>query len=391
MDPAIHQSFAFLLLVIIGVLFKFKIKDPKELTRIKKIILCIALPSTIFFVLLKTKLELSFLFDPLAALALNLCLFLAARYLVLPFVQKSIGSSEGRTILMLIPSLAPGLSCFPFIIEYLGDDALARAALADIGNKIFVLIILYMLAMHWYFGSLKKESNQEDSNISTRLKSLVMALIKEPINAMIVLAIVLLSFGYNYANLTMFMQELISRTHAITTSLVLIFIGTAMKVNKKEIHSIITFLLFRSGFTFLISALLLSWLGGQLAASIALIIVVFPQSSVSFWPFAHMSAVNNIEAQGNSATCGEKTFNLQLALNILAFSLPFSSLLILGICTTGYTFLNPLVCLISGFSLMGLALLFKMYSLYGPKFIKDFRSAIMEIQEEKKSSLVKEE
>ena len=52
--------------------------------------------------------------------------------------------------MMLLPSLAPGLSCFPFIIVYLGDEYLALAALADVGNKIFVLILLYMLAMHWY-------------------------------------------------------------------------------------------------------------------------------------------------------------------------------------------------------------------------------------------------
>jgi malate permease and related proteins len=40
---------------------------------------------------------------------------------------------------------------FPFILEFGGELLFAMAALGDIGNKIFVLIIAYLIAMKWYF------------------------------------------------------------------------------------------------------------------------------------------------------------------------------------------------------------------------------------------------
>jgi predicted permease len=126
--------------------------------------------------------------------------------------------------MMLLPSLAPGLSCFPFLVEYLGDDVLAWGALADIGNKIFVLILAYLLAMHWFYKShgLANRSNGQ------KIKELCIAMVKEPINMVLIIAILLLSFGLNLEKLPLFLSESIVMMKNMMTPLVLLFIGVAV-------------------------------------------------------------------------------------------------------------------------------------------------------------------
>ena len=128
----------------------------------------------IFVALLKIDIELHLLYLPVLALGFNLTMLIASRY-ALPFFGIEKDSAKGRTFMMLIPSLAPGLSCFPYLLEYLGEEMFAWAALADVGNKIFVLIILYIVAMHWYY--LKQQNKQLDSK--GKLKDLFLALVKE--------------------------------------------------------------------------------------------------------------------------------------------------------------------------------------------------------------------
>ena len=63
----------------------------------------------------------------------------------------------------------------------------------------------------------------------------------------------------------------------------------------------------------------------------ALLVVVFPQSAVSFWPYAHMAAVNAMSKDQP----GQKVFDLDFAMNVLACSMPFSVVLILAIYSSG--------------------------------------------------------
>ncbi|MEL6924050.1 MAG: permease, partial [Bacteroidota bacterium] len=304
-------------------------------------------PATIFIALLKIKIEPALLFLPFMALAINFAMFFGTKaFLKLCGYQRD--SATHRTLLMLIPSFAPGLSCLPFVLEYLGDTALAHAALADVGNKVFVLIILYLLAMHWYY----QLRPQDDSpNTSSRVKELLSALIKEPINMVIVVAILLLVAGFNLASLPTFLQDSITRMSALMTPMVLIFIGIAVKLSKREFVPLLQLLFLRSGLAFLLSTLLLFLVPGELAVSSALLIVAFPQSACSFWPFAHMTAVNTMEEDSG------RTFDVSLALNVLALSLPFSTSIILGVFSAGEFFASPLVTLLAGLLLMGLGAL----------------------------------
>jgi hypothetical protein len=143
------------------------------------------------------------------------------------------------------------------------------------------------------------------------------------------------------------------------TPLVLIFIGLAVKIKWKEFKMIFNLLLWRSGFAFFLSALVLllippaSW-------EMMMLIVIFPQSAASFWPFAHMSLVNHMEEKIGKEE--EKTFNVEFALSIMACSLPFSTFLILVICTIGLPFTNPSNLGLIGIGCLGLAILPKLFS-----------------------------
>ncbi len=342
MSLAIHKTLAFIVLILLGYLLKRKITTKEQLGGIKSIILSVALPATIFIALLKIDIKPALIFLPIIALFVNVVMLGAAR-LVLPFFSFSKDSPEFRTLALLLPSLAPGLSCFPFLAEYWGEESLAHAALADVGNKVFVLILLYLLAMHWYYQLLRKRNVTNTSDSKSRLKNLMASLGREPVNLVMVFAIVLLCFGQNLTALPIFLQDSITRMSALMTPLILLFIGLAVKVKRTEMIHILRLLVARSGFAFMLSALLIAFIPATVPLALVLVAVAFPQSACSFWPFAHMTAIETLEKNEP-----QRTFNLDLALNILAFSLPFSTTMILAICSFGHFFANPIYLLIVG-------------------------------------------
>lgn len=348
MNFALQNTLELVLIIGLGLLLQKKVAK-QDLKGVKTIILSVALPAVIFVALLKIKLESSLLIFPLLALTFNLVMLLASKYLLgasLPKEEKS----KRRTIMMLLPSLAPGLSCFPFIVVYLGDDSLALAALADVGNKIFGLILLYMLAMHWYHRRSLKDAK---ASTSSKLKSLALALLKEPINMVIIVGLLLLAIGWNMDSIPVFLQNTIQKLKILMTPLVLLFIGMAVRIKSGEFGLILSLLARRAGITFCLSALF-AFLFPSLAPSLILLLVVFPQSSCSFWPFAHMSAVSSLEESDGQK---KPTFDINFAVNILAFSLPFSTLLIITVFSFSEFFVNPMVILASGIFMIGISLI----------------------------------
>ncbi len=342
MNPAVQKTVSIILLIGIGVLLKQKITKKEQMTGIKVLILTIALPATIFIALLKINVATHLLFLPLLALIYNFVMLLSAKT-VLPFFGVPSGTDASRTLMMLFPSLAPGLSCFPFILEYFGEESIAYAALADVGNKIFGLILLYLLAMHWYY---RIHHSQGETSSKNKLKDLMINLVREPINMVIVLAIFLLCLGLNIQALPPFLQQTVSRLSSLMTPLVLLYIGLAVKINWQQIKVIFSLLFVRAGIAFLFGALLLSVL--PLSSPAAMIVAVaFPLSSTSFWPFAHMSAVSSLEKIQHK-NVSNRTFDTDLALAVMAFSLPLSTVLILSICATGTFMLNPLHLILAG-------------------------------------------
>ena len=331
MDINLQKTFLFLLFIGIGLLLKVKLKDKSELAGIKVIILNLALPATIFIALLGVNIEASLLLLPLIALLLNVVLFFVTP-LVLPILGIKRGTPNFRTGQLLVSSLAPGLSCFPFILEYLGDSYLAKAAMADLGNKVFVLLILYLVAMRWHY---KTQEIQNTSN-KAKLKSLCIAMVSEPVNIFILVALVLLSFGLHMESLPFIVSESLSRLSLLMTPLVLLFIGLSVKIKKRQFAQIISVLLLRAGIVVLLGIGLIS-IANITIAQDRLLLLAFGLSACSFWPFAHIAAV---DAQEKRVLNFRKTFNQNFAINILAISFPLSVVLILGILSAGTLFAN---------------------------------------------------
>ncbi len=349
MSIALQKTLSLLLLIVIGFLIKQKLLKEDQKKGLKTIILDIALPAMIFVALLKIEVNPDLLILPVLALIFNVLMLGVVRY-VMPVFGVEANTPAMRTLMLLLPSLAPGLSCFPFLVEYLGDDVLAWAALADIGNKLFVLLFAYLLAMNWFYKTHQLEARSNGQKI----KELLLAMLKEPINMVMVVAIILLSFGINLEKMPIFLSEAIIMMKNMMTPLVLLFIGVAVIFKWDQLKMITSLLIFRAGITFLLSGLFI-WLVPLPSEAAILLAVVFPQSACSFWPFAHMSAIRAMERNNTSIPEDQMTFDLELGINVLAVSLPFSTLLILGVFTSGTYFLNPYHVLLIGFILVAVS------------------------------------
>jgi hypothetical protein len=348
MNIALQKAIALLALIVIGLLLKPKIKTKEQAEGIKAIILSLALPATIFIALLKTEIQAELISLPVLALGFNLLLF-GLCYTLLPVLGIDRQTAEFRTLLLMIPSLAPGLSCFPILAEYQGDQAVAWAALGDLGNKVFVLILLYLLAMRWYYRFFPSE------NVSTRakVKDLLLTLLREPVNLVLVFALSFLALGWHLDRLPGFVQDVVQKVAAVMTPLVLLYIGVSVQPRWGELRMIGGILLLRAGLSLLISGLFLSF-APALSPAGAILAVVFPQSAASFWPFAHIASIHAMETDKKGTT---RIFNPGLALNFIALSLPFSTLLILVVCTIGAPATQPLGLGFAGILMVMAALL----------------------------------
>jgi len=355
MSIALQKTLSLLILIAIGIFLKRKLTQEDHRKGIKTIILNIALPAMIFVALLKVEVNPDLMILPVMALVFNLIMMVLTKY-AMPLFGAETNTPAMRTLILLLPSLAPGLTCFPFIVEYLGDEVLAWAALADIGNKVYVLIIAYLIAMSWYYRVQKMETQSN----AQKIKELLLAMVQEPINLVMIVAIVLLSVGINLESMPVFLSESILMMKDIMTPLVLLFIGVAVIFKWDQLRMIASLLTFRAGFTFLLSGLFILVVPLPSEAAI-LLAVVFPQSAVSFWPFAHMSAVRTLEVN-NPDQKGNPTFDLELGINVLAVSMPFSTLLILGVFTSGSYFTNPYHVLLLGVLMTFASLVPRLYA-----------------------------
>ncbi|WP_149239870.1 hypothetical protein [Dyadobacter sp. 32] len=360
MSDALQKTITLLLLIILGLLLKSKFKSKEQTNGIKEIILSVALPSTIFISLMKIDIDSSMIVIPLVTLVFNFLMFFSAPLAFSLFgIEKH--SPTGRTLMMLIPSLAPGLSCFPFIAEFLGEKSLAIAALADVGNKFFVLISLYILAMNMFL----KNSDEKEMKMGGKLKSLFASMFQEPINILIFLALILLSLGISFKTLPSVVTDLFDKTSAMMTPLVLLFIGLAVQLKEGKKRIVASILLFRAGITMLISAGMIYVLNIT-DLSMILLSIVIPLSAASFWPLAHISAFN-LREDTKSVPKEKRTFDLELAVLLLAFSLPFSTILILSILSSGSFFAHIPTLITSGLILISLGAL---PNLLGKVFMK---------------------
>ena len=325
---SMEKTISFLILIIIGVLFRSKVQNKEQKDTIKTLILAVALPAVIFSALLRINLNSSFIYPPLLVLSFNFILFALVRWMLPLLMGKNVSLANKRTLMLMMPSLAPYLSCFPFIAEFSNDTIIGLAAIADTGNKIFILIFLYFLAMYWAYG--KQIFGKQELKTNKFINVLL-----QPINLSILIALAASLLGIRLETIPIYFQESLTYLRNLLTPTILIFIGLAVKVKRKELNLILGLLLWRAAIAFALSALAILLLNFDSRATI-LLVVAFPQSSCSFIPYAQMTIFNDRRVQNNPI------FNPGLALSLLAISLPFSASTIIGIYSSGDFFASPL-------------------------------------------------
>ena len=363
MSDALQKAFTLLLLIVLGLVLRSKFKNKQQTDGIKEMVLSVALPSTIFIALMKVTVDSKLIIVPALTLVFNFFMYFITP-LALSFFGVEKDSPTGRTLVMLLPSLAPGLSCFPFIAEFLGQESVAMAAMGDVGNKFFVLIFLYIVALNMFL----KNAKSEEANLSTKIKSLLLNLVKDPINIIIASALILLSLGVSFKSLPAIIADMFDKTSAMMTPLVLIFIGLAVQLKQRKKRLISSLLIFRAGVTMLFSAAVISVLGIN-DPTMVLLAVAIPLSSASFWPFAHISAFN-LREENSGLPKERRTFDAELAVLVLAFSLPFSTLLILGILSAGTFFAHLPTLIITGLIFIGIGIIPNLIGKASVKFSK---------------------
>ena len=313
------EIFVFFLLIGLGVILKHKFKKQSFKTGLKIYILNIALPATIFISIINFEISSNFLLYPLIALFFNLIIFTITP-IILKIARVS-DSKKKRTLVMLLPSFAPGLSCFPIINDFLGSEALAKASIIDFGNKFFVLLFLFFIAIRLH----NVNQNNAIYNKAKSIKPILKNFFYEPINIIIFVAIIFLLTGNTITNLPDVLIDFFYEISDTLTPVVLIFIGLSIIFKRDVVMDIIPLLLLRSGICLLILTFFLQITGHGFYIETKLFLIL-SISSVSFWPFAHMTFVDNMEKDLDRKN---KTFDIKFGLNFLAYSLPFSTILIL--------------------------------------------------------------
>ena len=321
MSSIASEITVFFILILLGFLLKFKFNKPDFKNGLKLYILNIALPATIFISIVSVQINSKYLLFPLIALFFNIAIFALT-----PLILKISNISDvrkRRTLYMLLASFAPGLSCFPIINEFLGYESLAKASITDFGNKIFVLIFLFFVAFKFHNNNIKNNNNKNNKPIKTVIKSLFL----EPINIVIIVAILFISSSSTLNDIRLLLIDLFSKVKDTLAPVVLIFIGLSIVFNKHVVKNILPLLFIRSGLCLLLSSACMQVTGFTLSEDIKLFLIL-SLSSVSFWPFLHMTFVDNLEKNIEE---GKKTFDTRYGLNFLAYSLPFSTIIILSL------------------------------------------------------------
>jgi|TARA_R110000764_G_scaffold1503_1_gene6210 hypothetical protein len=187
--------------------------------------------------------------------------------------------------------------------------------------------------MNWHYSL---QSN-EKRNGGAKLKPLIKAMVSEPVNVFIGAALVFLAFGVSMNSLPFFLSETLEKLSLIMTPLVLLFIGLAVKIKRKQFFQIFSLLCTRAGLVLLISGIFVT-IAGIEARNEILLTMAFGLSACSFWPYAHIAAVDSMEMDKKSK---KKTFSSDFGVAILALSFPLSTILILATLNSGSFFVNP--------------------------------------------------
>lgn len=165
-----------ILLITLGVFFeKTAFLSKEAINGMKKLVINISLPSLLFLAFLRTELK------PEYAL-ISLVVFIACLIgFAMGFLFKKLQGNTNQFYPSVFSSFATGLVGYPFFISVFGSEQLYKLAVIDIGNALFVFIVLVNFL----------DSVKCDRTASKRLtlRDLIFNMVKSPLIIGIVLGI----------------------------------------------------------------------------------------------------------------------------------------------------------------------------------------------------------
>lgn len=373
-DLGLQKAFPLLLLIAAGYCLQKKFQEAAAVGALKTFIVNAALPGMIFLSILEIDTKINLVYLALLALVINiyfLVIGLGLGRLIIPNQDQR----KARSLILIFPSLGTGLTTYPFVEEFLGKTGLAEVAVADIGNKMFVLIGLYALAMYWFYQRASASKKQP-----TQWHKAILDLLNEPMNLAIILGFFLVIFNLNTAVPTLAL-EAVKKLAACGTPLILFFVGVSLQIQGLELKTIATVLLLRSGLGFWLSAVAIALIHPSSGINF-LLIAILPQAGLSVWPLIYASQINTQEIQQMQGENLRRTttFDTEFALGLLAMSIPFSICIILFVLCQGSFFTTPQhLCLIGSLALLAALFVQFCWEFMKSKFIIFERKNILKI------------
>ncbi|NEP35511.1 MULTISPECIES: hypothetical protein [unclassified Moorena] len=329
---AIDKVIPLVLFIAIGYALKGKFQKPVAVGAIKTLIINALLPAALFLSTIKIDISQGLLSLPAFGLAINVFL-LGIGWLLTGLVIPSKEKAKARSLILMFASLAPGLTVYPFTQEFLGEQGLALAGLMDVGNKCFVLIGLYGLAMYLH----QRSVDNFHINFS-KFKRIGLTLIQEPANLALLLGLSIGALNLGKTLIPEIVLQALQRLAACTTPMILFFVGISLKPKTLQLRKILLILLVRSAVGFWFSAAVLILFKPDTLAE-TLLAVVLPQSGCSLWPLLYASQINMLDQEQHRRT--HPTFDTEFALGLLTTSIPISIAVNLIIFSNSEFFISP--------------------------------------------------
>jgi len=331
-----------MIIIVMGFGFKYLIEGDITHTKnaLKNLIIKLFLPVLIFTAFTKISPHMHVTAYPIFAISFSLFVFIFLKL----FLQTISPESHHYTQVILLSSVAPGLSVYPFIITFMSKAELADAALLDFGEKLFIFIFLYFIT-YYFIGKTFKTSVENDEKSPVNVKTALKNIISEPVNIVIMIGVILILFKIEIASISPSLAAILTDIGNTTVTLVMLFIGMSIKKNEIACSLKSFFLLIlRSGLGMLFTGIF-CFTTGMVDKKTTLLFLVFTQGSISFWPYANMIYLNKIYKNN--------FYHEDLAIELLAYSFPMTVMLMLLMFNMSYIFSDRLLITIAGAAVVG--------------------------------------
>lgn len=329
-----------LVLFCIGLWLKGQFKSELNFNSIKIVMMQVFLPAVIFYLILSNKDGVSQvgLWSMLCAtLLLNILTFWAAKY-ILPLLLPRLGQKVINTNSVMLSAYAPCITVVPIAAAVSTNINATYAVLFDIGDKLFIFVVL--------FGYISLKVKEKSLGLMHNLKFFTKKILLQPINLALFLSLFLSSQNITLDTLPPLFQQVLADIKA--PLLILIPIFMAGVINFKNLsRTLLSILLYKYGFGFLVSAICLLLFPQLTAAGLGLLVITAPLACSSMWAKQNLMEFDQQKVSSQ--------FDLTFADDLFTNSFAISLLLNFAIFSIGEAAVNPPLILGLGVALIILA------------------------------------